>query len=122
MVPAPPLLKPADAPEALPLRLEGAQEVEPEGGVVIDGRTPVRDLNRQCDWALPEDEAVTVAGLVMRVARRIPAEGEEVAVAGYRITVLERDDTDVPATADEAFEDWVRQIRDQAYVEIRPLD
>lgn len=61
-----------------------------EGRVVVDGRTPVRDLNRQCDWALPEDEAVTIAGLVMRVARRIPTEGEEVSVAGYRITVLER--------------------------------
>jgi len=61
-----------------------------EGRMVVDGRTPVRDLNRQCDWALPEDEAVTVAGLVMRFARRIPAEGEEVTIAGYRITVVER--------------------------------
>lgn len=65
-------------------------ELDPEGRATVDGRTPVRDLNRQCDWALPEDEAVTVAGLVMQVARRIPREGETVSVAGYRIEILER--------------------------------
>ena len=27
---------------------------------------------------------------------------------GHRVTVLERDDTDVPATADEAFDHWDR--------------
>jgi Mg2+/Co2+ transporter CorB len=64
--------------------------LDPDGRATVDGRTPVRDLNRQCDWALPEDEAVTVAGLVMHVARRIPREGETVSVAGYRIEVLER--------------------------------
>lgn len=65
-------------------------ELDPQGRATVDGRTPVRDLNRQCDWALPEDEAVTVAGLVMQVARRIPREGETVSVAGYRIEILER--------------------------------
>ncbi len=64
--------------------------LDPEGRATVDGRTPVRDLNRQCDWALPEDEAVTVAGLVMKVTRRIPREGETVSVAGYRIEILER--------------------------------
>lgn len=65
-------------------------EIDADGRATVDGRTPVRDLNRQCDWALPEDEAVTVAGLVMQVARRIPREGETVSVAGYRIEILER--------------------------------
>lgn len=64
--------------------------LDPDGRATVDGRTSVRDLNRQCDWALPEDEAVTVAGLVMQVARRIPREGETVSVAGYRIEILER--------------------------------
>lgn len=64
--------------------------IDGEGWATVDGRMPVRDLNRQRDWALPEDEAVTVAGLVMQVARRIPREGEAVAVSGYRIEVLER--------------------------------
>ncbi|MCS6780801.1 MAG: hemolysin family protein [Geminicoccaceae bacterium] len=64
--------------------------LDAEGRAVVDGRTAVRDLNRQLDWALPEDEAVTIGGLVMHVARRIPREGEVVSVAGYAVKVLER--------------------------------
>ncbi|MDR2794886.1 MAG: CNNM domain-containing protein, partial [Holosporaceae bacterium] len=39
--------------------------IQPDGCVVIDGTTPIRDLNRQCDWNIPEEEAATIAGYIM---------------------------------------------------------
>ena len=33
---------------------------------------PIRDLNREFGWQLPEDVAITIAGLVLHEARRIP--------------------------------------------------
>lgn len=65
-------------------------EATPDGAALVDGKVAVRDVNRRFDWRLPDEEAVTVAGLVMHVARRIPAEGEEVDVEGYRIEVVKR--------------------------------
>src|SRR5262245_52262645 len=39
---------------------------QPDGSVVVDGSVPIRDLNRAMDWALPDEEANTVAGLVIQ--------------------------------------------------------
>src|SRR6201747_617563 len=44
-----------------------------DGSVVVDGSVPIRDLNRAMDWRLPDEEATTVAGLVIPEARCIPA-------------------------------------------------
>ena len=38
---------------------------QPDGSVHVDGEVTVRDLNRAMDWDLPDDHAVTVAGLVI---------------------------------------------------------
>ena len=35
----------------------------PDGSYLVDGTVPVRELNRDLDWNLPEDEATTIAGL-----------------------------------------------------------
>ena len=63
----------------------------PSGEVVIDGSMTIRDLNRAMDWTLPDDEAVTVAGLVIHEAQTIPEAGQSFRFHGYRFTVLERD-------------------------------
>ena len=34
--------------------------------------SPIRDLNRDMDWNLPDEEATTIAGLVIHEARRHP--------------------------------------------------
>lgn len=65
-------------------------EPGPEGSALVDGRVAVRDVNRRFDWALPDEEAATVAGLVMAITRRIPDEGETVEIGGYRILILKR--------------------------------
>src|SRR6056297_831913 len=39
---------------------------------LIDGAMTIRDLNRATDWSLPDDEANTVAGLIIHEAQIIP--------------------------------------------------
>jgi Mg2+/Co2+ transporter CorB len=66
---------------------------EADGSVVIRGSTSIREVNRAMAWDLPEEDAVTVAGLVIDVARRIPEQGESFGIDGYEIEVLEREQT-----------------------------
>jgi Mg2+/Co2+ transporter CorB len=66
---------------------------EEDGSIVIRGSTSIREVNRALAWNLPEEDAVTVAGLVIDIARRIPEQGEAFAVGGFAIEVLEREQT-----------------------------
>lgn len=60
------------------------------GDCIVDGAMTIRDLNRATDWALPDDEANTVAGLVIHEAQMIPAEGQVFSFHGFRFEVLSR--------------------------------
>ena len=61
-----------------------------DGSVHVDGSVPVRDLNRAMDWDLPEESAVTVAGLVIHEAQAIPDPGQTFIFHGHRFQVLRR--------------------------------
>ncbi|RKQ69563.1 Mg2+/Co2+ transporter CorB [Litorimonas taeanensis] len=61
-----------------------------EGGAVVRGDVAIRDLNRAMDWKLPDDEAVTIAGLVIHESQTIPTVGQAFAYHGYRFEILER--------------------------------
>ncbi|HEY1560006.1 MAG TPA: HlyC/CorC family transporter [Caulobacteraceae bacterium] len=61
-----------------------------DGWVVVDGDVTVRDLNRAFDWDLPDDHAVTVAGLVIHEARVIPEPGQTFGFHGHRFRILRR--------------------------------
>lgn len=61
-----------------------------DGSVIVDGSLPARDLNRALDWELPEDEATTVAGLVINKAQSIPQPGQAFTFDGFRFEVLRR--------------------------------
>ena len=50
----------------------------------------VPDLNRHFDWNLPDEEAATLAGLVIHEAQRIPQVGQSFAFHGFRFEVLRR--------------------------------
>jgi len=63
---------------------------QPDGSVNVDGTVPVRDLNRMMNWDLPDEEAVTIAGLVIHEAQAIPDPGQRFAFHGYRFQVLRR--------------------------------
>lgn len=59
-----------------------------DGSIVMGGSFPVRDANREFGWDLPDDESVTVGGLVTATAERIPTVGEEIEIAGVTFRVL----------------------------------
>ena len=63
---------------------------QPDGSANVDGSAPIRDLNRAMDWDLPDDEAVTIAGLVMNEAQAIPEPGQVFSFHGYRFHILRR--------------------------------
>ncbi len=62
-----------------------------DGQYLIDGAMTIRDLNRATDWNLPDDEANTVAGLVIHEAQMIPVTGQVFSFHGFRFEVLKRD-------------------------------
>ena len=64
---------------------------QPDGSVNVDGGVPIRDLNRAMDWNLPDDEATTIAGLVIHEARLIPEPGQTFTFHGFRFRVLRRE-------------------------------
>jgi len=63
---------------------------EPDGSIIVDGEVTIRDLNRAMNWDLPDEEAVTVAGLVIHEAQAIPDVGQTFIFHGHRFQVLRR--------------------------------
>lgn len=61
-----------------------------DGTVNVDGSLPVRDLNRHMGWSLPDEEATTIAGLVIHEAQTIPEPGQAFTFYGYRFEILRR--------------------------------
>jgi Mg2+/Co2+ transporter CorB len=61
-----------------------------DGSYLVDGAMTIRDLNRTTDWALPDDEANTIAGLVIHEAQMIPNEGQVFSFHGFRFEVVAR--------------------------------
>jgi Mg2+/Co2+ transporter CorB len=64
-----------------------------DGSLICQGDVPIRDLNRKFGWGLPEDVAITIAGLVLHEARRIPEVGQIYAFYGFRFEILKREGT-----------------------------
>ena len=62
----------------------------PDGSVNVDGAVPVRDLNRAMDWSIPDDEATTIAGVVIHESRSIPEPGQSFTFYGFRFQVLRK--------------------------------
>lgn len=72
------------------LDIQGVKQ-EADGSVVVDGSVPIRDLNRALDWKLPDDEATTIAGLVIHETQSIPDERQAFTFHGKRFVVMKRD-------------------------------
>lgn len=62
-----------------------------DGQYLVDGAMTIRDLNRANDWNLPDDEANTIAGLVIHEAQMIPTQGQVFSFHGFRFEVLARE-------------------------------
>ena len=63
---------------------------QPDGSVMVDGSVPVRDLNRALNWDLPDDQAGTVAGLVIHEAQAIPKIGQTFIFHRHRFEIVRR--------------------------------
>lgn len=70
---------------------------QPDGSYNIDGAMPVRDINRALDWNLPDEEATTLAGLVIHEARTIPEAGQRFAFYGFKFEILRRQRNQITA-------------------------
>ena len=71
--------------------IAGGEVVErPDGSFLIPGTAAIRDLNRQYDWDLPDEEAATIAGLVLHEAQEIPEIGESFSLYGFTFEVRTR--------------------------------
>jgi Mg2+/Co2+ transporter CorB len=64
--------------------------VQPDDSYVVEGSVTIRDLNREFEWGLPDEEAATVAGLVLHESRRIPDVGQAFMFHGFRFEILYR--------------------------------
>ena len=61
------------------------------GNFKIDGSATIRDVNRMHEWNLPDDEANTIAGLVIHEAQMIPKIGQVFSFHGFRFEIAGRD-------------------------------
>ncbi len=61
-----------------------------DGSYVVEGSVTIRDLNRRFEWNLPDEDAATIAGLVLHEARRIPEVGQAFMFHNMRFEILRR--------------------------------
>ncbi len=82
------------------------------GSYIVDGTVTLRDLNRRFEWRLPDDEASTIAGLVLQEARRIPEVGQTFTFYGFRFEILRRQRNQITSI-------WVKPPSDDEQDETR---
>ena len=61
-----------------------------DGSYLLNGTVTLRDLNREFDWNLPDQDASTIAGLMLHEARVIPDIGQEFLFYGFRFKIIRR--------------------------------
>jgi magnesium and cobalt exporter, CNNM family len=76
---------------------DAAIRVQADGSVNVDGTIAIRDLNRQMDWDLPDEEATTIAGLVIHEAQTIPEQGQVFTFYDYRFEILRKNRNKITA-------------------------
>ena len=69
----------------------------PDGSYLVDGTVPVRELNRELDWNLPDEGATTIAGLVIQEAGTIPEAGQRFGFFGFKFEVMRRQRNQITA-------------------------
>ena len=62
-----------------------------DGSWLVDGGVTIRDLNRALGWSLPDEDASTLAGLVLFASRTIPSPGQEFRFHDIRFRIVKRE-------------------------------
>ena len=70
---------------------------QPDGTTNVDGWVTIRELNRAMNWALPDEEATTIAGLVINEAQTIPDVGQQFSFYGFKFEILRRQRNQITA-------------------------
>jgi len=63
---------------------------QPDGSFIIDGSVTIRDLNRSLGWYLPDQNANTIAGLILHESKTIPEPGQEFRFYDIRFRILQK--------------------------------
>ena len=63
---------------------------ESGGGCLVDGAVSIRDLNRSMDWNLPDEEATTIAGLVIHESQMSPDVGQVFTFHEFRFEIVRK--------------------------------
>lgn len=71
------------------VRLQGVW-LSKAGDVFASGTTTIRDLNRKFNWALPDEEAATIAGLLLHETQTIPSIGQVYGLHNFRMHVIKK--------------------------------
>lgn len=95
------------------LEIQGVRQ-DSDGSILVDGGVPIRDLNRAMDWDLPDEEATTIAGLVIHESKSIPEERQAFTFYGKRFVVLKREKNRITKLRIRPLEAEAPQARDQA--------
>jgi Mg2+/Co2+ transporter CorB len=98
------------------VEIEGVRQIK-DGAVIVEGTVTIRDLNRQFEWKLPDEEASTIAGLVLHEARRIPEVGQVFVFHGFRFEILGRQRNQVTSLKVTPIDDDGEQTHEPAEAE-----
>ncbi len=71
------------------VEFEGIRQ-QPDGSVNIDGHVSIRDVNRHLGWSLPDEDATTLAGLVIHETQNIPEPGQQFTFHNFRFEILRK--------------------------------
>jgi Mg2+/Co2+ transporter CorB len=78
------------------LAVSGVRQ-QPDGTTNVDGWVTIRELNRAMNWTLPDEEATTIAGLVINEAQTIPDVGQQFSFYGFKFEILRRQRNQITA-------------------------
>ena len=98
------------------VEIEGVRQLK-DGAVIVEGTVTIRDLNRQFEWKLPDEEASTIAGLVLHEARRIPEIGQVFVFHGFRFEILGRQRNQVTSLKVSPIDDDGQETHEPAEAE-----
>lgn len=71
------------------LNLSGVWTLK-NGDIFTVGTTTLRDLNRQFHWNLPDDNASTIAGLLLHESHTVPQLGQRFSIENLTLEVMRR--------------------------------
>ena len=63
-----------------------------DGSLLVEGSTPLRDLNRKLGMHFPLNEAKTLNGLILEYLQDIPEAGTSLKIADYPIEIIQTQD------------------------------